>query len=221
MTKKVAVVLCGSGFKDGSEIRESVGALWALSMQKAEFQCFAPDKPQTEVINSVSGAVMPNESRNMLIEAARIARGQILPLSKLKAEAFNAIIMPGGLGAVKNLSDFATKGSGGTVLPELQKVLETMHTARKPIGAICIAPAILALAFKGRGLELTVGQICDASKEIEKLGHKHIVCAANGCSVDSSFRVVSTPAYMYDNAPLCDIFMGIQKLVTEVLRLVP
>jgi enhancing lycopene biosynthesis protein 2 len=217
--KKVAVILCGSGYLDGSEIRESVGVLWALSQNHADVQCFAPDKPQREVVNCLTDETVPGESRNQLIEAARIARGQVKPLTQLKMENFDAVIMPGGFGAAKNLCDFALKGSKGEVIPEIKKILIDAHAARKPIGAVCIAPAIVALTFKGKGIELTVGGQSEASQEIEKLGQKHVVCAANGCVIDASHRVVTTPAYMYDDAPLHEIFTGIQKLVGEVIRL--
>ena len=217
--KKVAVVLSGCGYLDGSEIREAVGVLWALSAQNSDVQCFAPDTAQADVVDHVEGEPVKGESRNMMREAARIARGKIKPLDQLDASQFQALILPGGQGAAKNLSDFATKGSEAKVIAPLQKAFEAFHAARKPIGLVCIAPALGALAFKGKGIQLTVGQHGEAAQEIEKLGQKHVVCAANGCHVDTSFRVVSTPAYMYDDAPLSQIFTGIQKLVQEVLRL--
>src|SRR5271154_5663528 len=134
MKKKVAVVLCGSGYLDGSEIRESVGVLWALSKNHAEVQCFAPDADQSDVMNCLTAQPASGERRNQLVEAARIARGKVRPLSHLNAGEFNALIMPGGFGAAKNLCTFASAGAGGTVLPELKKVLEAMHAAKKPIG---------------------------------------------------------------------------------------
>lgn len=222
MTKKIAVVLCGSGYLDGSEIRESVATLWALSEQAAktplQVQCFAPDAEQHDVMNCLTGQAMP-EKRNMLVEAARIARGAVLPVSELLAAEYDAVVLPGGYGAAKNLCTFAFKGSQGSVRPELQKILTSFHAAKKPIGAICISPALVALAFRGQGFELTVGAAGEAAGEIEKLGHRHVVCAANGCHVDSVNRVVTTPAYMYDDAPLHEIFEGIRKLVGEVVRL--
>ncbi len=217
--KKVAVILCGSGYLDGSEIREAVGTLWALSQHPiANVKCFAPDLPQKDVVNHLNGEGI-SENRNLLIEAARIARGKIQPLKNLDPKEFAAIIIPGGFGAAKNLCTFAYDGKNAKVLPELKSILEAMHADKKPIGAICIAPAILALAFKGRGLELTVGSVSDASKAIEELGHKHIVTAPNGCHVDPSSKVVTTPAYMYGDAPIHKIFIGIQKLVGEVVKL--
>ena len=219
MKKKVAVILCGSGYLDGSEIRESVGVLWALSQHNVDVQCFAPDSLQSDVMNCLTGKPATAESRNQLVESARIARGKVLPLTQLKASEFDGLMMPGGFGAAKNLCNFAHAGSKGVVCAELLVVLEAIHAAKKPIGAVCIAPAILALAFKGEALELTVGGQCEASQEIEKLGHRHVVCKASECHVDSAHRVVTTPAYMHDQAPLHEIFTGIQKLTQEVINL--
>lgn len=218
-SRSVAVVLCGSGFRDGSEIREAVGTLWALSQHPVSVQCFAPDAPQRDVVNCLTGETVPGESRNMLVESARIARGQVLPLSELDPTAFDAIILPGGFGAAKNLCTFAFEGSKGSVAPDLMAVLTRMHADRKPIGAVCIAPAIIAMAFPGAGFELTVGAKSEASAVLEKLGHRHVERLADECHVDAAHRVVSTPAYMYDDASLHEIFTGIQMLVSEVIRL--
>lgn len=218
--KKIAVILCGSGYRDGSEIRESVGVLWALSQFPVSVQCFAPDGNQRDVINCLTNEPMVNEKRNMLVEAARIARGKVLPLNQLTVEAsqYDGIILPGGFGAAKNLCDFAFQGSKGNVQPDLKKILESFHSNRKPIGAVCIAPAILALAFTGQGFELSVGEACEASREIETLGHKHVVTRPDECHFDSRNNVATTPAYMYDGAPLHEIFEGIRKLVAQVVQ---
>jgi enhancing lycopene biosynthesis protein 2 len=219
MRKKIAVVLCGSGYRDGSEIRESVGILWALSQQPVEVQCFAPDAPQSDVINCLTDQPVPGETRNQLVESARIARGHVKALSELHADDFDAILLPGGFGAAKNLCDFASKGASGTVRPELAAAIQAFHNARKPIGAVCIAPAVVAIALKGKGLELTVGAHGEAAQELEKLGHKHVTKAANECHVDSRARIVTSPAYMYADAPLHEIFTGIQRAVVEVCRI--
>jgi len=216
--KKCAVILCGSGYMDGSEIRESVGTLLALSQEGAETHFFAPNAPQADVIDCLNNKTL-SEKRNMLIEAARIARGKIQSLAELNVDDFNALIIPGGFGVAKNLCSFATDGSNAKVLPEMKNILQKFHAARKPIGAICIAPALVALTFPQKGFELTVGPKSEASQEIEKLGHKHIVCAANGCHIDFSARIATTPAYMLEKAPVHEIFIGIHKLVKEVLKL--
>lgn len=218
--KNIAIVLCGSGFKDGSEIRESVATLWALSHHPhVRVQCFAPDAPQFDVVNGLTGETVKNESRNMLVESARIARGDVKPLSQLLVEEFQAIILPGGYGAAKNLCSFAQNGIDGKVIPDLQNILETFHQERKPIGAICISPAILALAFQGKGFEMTLGPESEASEAINKLGHKHRVCSAGEFYFDARNRIVTTPAYMIDQAPLYEIFKGIQGLVNQVIEI--
>lgn len=217
--KKAAVILCGSGFKDGSEIREAVGVLWALSMEGIDAHCFALDEAQTDVVNCLTGQAVAGEKRNQLVEAARIARGQVKPLAQLNVKDFDALLLPGGYGAAKNLCSFATQGSGGKVHAEVKKALEAFHAAGKPIGAVCIAPAILALAFSGRGFELTVGARCEASGEIEKLGHRHVEKKASEWHCDRKNRVVTTPAYMHEAAPLHEIFEGIHGLVRELKQL--
>lgn len=216
MSKKIAVVLCGSGYLDGSEIRESVSVLLALSQQGAAYQCFAPDDFQTDVVNSLTQEAS-SEKRNMLIESARIARSDVKPLSELQANDFDGIIIPGGFGVAKSLCSFAFKGSMADVRSDIKKVLESFHGAKKPIGAVCIAPALVALSFKHAGFTLTLGAHSEASDELEKLGHKHEVCEANAIVVDKMNKVVSTPAYMYDHASLKDIFCGIESLVKQVL----
>lgn len=217
--KNIAVILCGSGFKDGSEIREAVGVLWALSQHAISVQCFAPDAPQSDVVNCFTGQTVTSESRNMLVESARIARGDIHPLQKLDPKLFDAVVMPGGFGAAKNLCTFAKEGARGTVRPELQKILESMYSLKKPIGAVCIAPAIVALALKNKGIELTVGASSEAAQEIERTGNRHQVCPPDNCHVDSVHKVVTTPAYMYDDAKLHSIFTGIQKMVEAILQI--
>ena len=214
--KKIAVILCGSGFKDGSEIRESVGVLWALSRHNVGVDCFALDALQHDVVNCLTGESVP-EKRNQLAEAARIARGKISKLEELDPSQYAAIILPGGFGAAKNLCDFALRGSTGTAQPLVKEKLLAFHSQSKPIGAVCIAPAVVALSMK-TPLTLTLGATGEASAEIEKLGHRHVVTSANDICVDTKNKIVSTPAYMYDNAPLCDIFEGIRKLVDEIVK---
>ncbi|MGZ3734987.1 MAG: isoprenoid biosynthesis glyoxalase ElbB, partial [Bdellovibrionota bacterium] len=204
------------GFKDGSEIRESVAVLWALSREGAEAHCFALDELQADVVNCLTGQPAAGESRNQLVEAARIARGDINPLTQLKAAAFDALVIPGGFGAAKNLCNFASKGSAGSVNGQVKRVLDEFHAAAKPIGAVCIAPAIVALAFPRAGFELTLGDEGEAAGEITKLGHKHVPKKASEWHCDRKNRIVSTPAYMHDRASLADIFTGVHGLVREL-----
>jgi len=216
--KHIAVVLCGSGYKDGSEIRESVLTLLALSHQGAHFTCFACDDFQYDVVNCLTGETVANEKRHMLIESARIARGDVRPLTELNVKNFDGIIFPGGFGAAKNLCTFAFHGSSGSVRADVQSILDSFYQSKKPIGAICIAPAILALAFRNKGLTLTVGAAGETADEIIKLGHKHQACRADECVVDRTHRMATCPAYMYDDAPLADIYRGIEGVVKAVLE---
>ncbi|NBT58669.1 isoprenoid biosynthesis protein ElbB [bacterium] len=217
--KNVAVILCGSGYRDGSEIRESVATLWALSQERVHVQCFAPNAFQTDVVNCLTGEPVTSEKRNMLVEAARIARGEIKPLDQLNVSDFDALIIPGGFGAAKNLCDFAFKGSQGTTRPDLEKILQMFFEKKKPIGAICIAPAILALALRGKNLSLTVGSSGETAQEIEKCGHQHVSTKVTDCHVDTKNKIVTTGAYMFGSAPLHEVFSGIQKCVQGVLKL--
>lgn len=218
-TKKVAVLLCGSGFKDGSEIRESVATLWALSQSGATVQCFAPNAAQHHVVNCLTTEVAPGEARNMLVESARIARGNVLTLKDLVVNDYDALIIPGGFGVAKNLCDFAFQGSNAHARLDVADVIQNFHRNKKPIGAICIAPALVALALKDSKLELTLGESGEASQEIEKLGHKHIVKRVTECHVDRNNRVVTTPAYMFDDAKVHEVFQGIHELVGEISKL--
>lgn len=217
--KKIAVVLCGSGYKDGSEIRESVAALWALSKHQAQVQCFALNENQMHVVNCLTGDESPNEQRNQLVESARIARGKILSLEQLNVAEWDAIVLPGGFGAAKNLCNYAVKGIEGSVHPKVQQKLKDFFIAQKPIGAICIAPMIVAMSFPKQGFELTLGSDKGAAIDVEKLGHRHINCSAKQAHVDSKNKIVTSPAYMHDSAPLHEIFEGIESLVKSVIQL--
>ena len=216
--KKAAVVLCGSGFKDGSEIRESVAVLFALSEVGIQAQCFALDEPQFHVVNCLSGEVT-TEVRNQKVEAARIARGNVQSLETLSASDFDLLIIPGGFGAAKNLCDFAFKGSNGSVNKILEKIVLDFYGKKKPIGAVCIAPAILALALKGKEIEITLGDESEASGEIQKLGHKHFPKKAHEWHLSKKDRIATSPAYMHDGAPLHEIFMGVRGMVSELAKL--
>lgn len=218
-TPLVAVVLSGCGFKDGSEIHEAVATLYHLDARGARYDCFAPDREFAEV-DHLTGKPT-GAQRNMLREAARIARGKIADLKSLDAGQFDALLFPGGFGAAVNLSDFAQKGADSTALPEVVAAVKAFHAAGKPIGVICIAPAMLAAALKGSGIHarLTVGAKSGASEGVEALGAKHEACPVEGFVVDAENRIVSTPAYMYD-APISGPFAGIGKLVEGLLKLV-
>ncbi|AHM71933.1 isoprenoid biosynthesis glyoxalase ElbB [Yersinia hibernica] len=214
--KTVGVVLSGCGVLDGSEIHESVLTILALDRAGARVLFFAPDKPQLHVINHLTGEE-PAEQRNVLVESARIARSLIKPLSVANSEALDALIVPGGFGAAKNLSDFAIKGSECAVDPDLYKLTQSMHKAGKPIGFMCISPVMLPKLL-GKPVRLTIGNDPDTIDAIEVMGGEHVICPADDVVVDIENKVVTTPAYMLA-ASISEAAKGIDKLVTKVLDL--
>lgn len=216
MMKKVGVVLSGCGVYDGCEIQEAVITLLALARNGAQAICFAPDKSQADVINHLTGEAMA-QSRNVLIEAARIARGDIQPLSRAAATDLAALIVPGGFGAAKNLSNFASLGSECSVDSDLTALAQEMHQAGKPLGFICIAPAMLAKIFDFP-LRLTIGADMDSAETIEEMGAVHVPCPPEDIVVDEEHKVVTTPAYMLAQN-IAQAALGIEKLVARVLTL--
>lgn len=216
MMKKIGVVLSGCGVYDGSEIHEAVLTLLALSRHGAEVVCFAPDKNQADVINHLTGEPMA-ETRNVLTEAARIVRGDIRPLKEADASALDALIVPGGFGAAKNLSNFASQGAECRVEPELKALSLAMHAAGKPLGFICIAPAMLPKIFDFP-LRLTIGTDIDTAEVIEEMGGEHVPCPVDDIVVDEDNKIVTTPAYMLAQN-IAEAAVGIDKLVDRVLVL--
>jgi enhancing lycopene biosynthesis protein 2 len=202
---KVAVLLAGCGHLDGAEVREAVLTLLALDHHGATYQCIAPNVDQHDVINHVTGQPVPGATRNVLEEASRIARkGQCLDLAQARAQHYDALIMPGGFGVAKNLCTFALKGADGDVLPEVETFILGFFEARKPVGAICIAPALVALTLSGQeSVDLTLGNDAASAREIV---------------IDEAHKLVTTPAYMFDDARLSDVFVGIERCVAEVLK---
>ncbi|MDY6880668.1 MAG: isoprenoid biosynthesis glyoxalase ElbB [Desulfatiglans sp.] len=217
MAKKVGVLLSGCGVFDGAEIHESVITLLTLDRAGAEIICMAPDMEQLHVINHLTQEVT-DEKRNVLVESARIARGEIKNLKDVKAEALDALIIPGGFGAAKNLSDFAVKGPEAKVHKEVQRILQEMVTAGKPIGAICIAPATLTRALAGNGPEVTIGNDVGTANAIEAMGGKHKTCTVDMICLDENNHIVTTPAYMLGPG-IKDVAVGIEKLVLKVMEL--
>ena len=216
--KNVAVILSGCGVFDGAEIHESVLVLLALDRANARITCAAPDIPQHHVINHLTQQPAPGETRNVLVESARIARGQILPLSQLKVNEIDAIILPGGFGAVKNLCDFALKGDGFAVHPEVAKVLLAAHRAGKPLGFACIAPALAAQLFGGEKIEFTIGTDAATAASLQKCGGKHVACTVHNVVVDHRLKIVTTPAYMLASR-ITEAEAGINKMVQAVLAM--
>lgn len=217
---KVGVVLSGCGVMDGSEIHESVLTLLALAQAGAQAVCMAPNIDQLHVVNHLTGEET-REKRNVLVESARIARGKIRDMKEVKEKEIDALIFPGGYGAAKNLCTFAVDGTNCKVDPEVARLVREVHKAGKPIGAICIAPALMAKIFsakgpEGSGVELTIGNDQATAQAIEKLGQKHYPCNVNEIQVDSKHKIVTTPAYMLARN-VAEAWSGIEKLVKEVL----
>ena len=214
-TKKFAVILSGCGNKDGAEIHESVMTLWAIHKHGAEFQCFAPDIPQHHVLNFITGQEM-DESRNVLVESARIARGNIKDLKEYDAEDYDGIIMPGGLGAAKNLSTFAFDGPHCFVNQDVERAVRDSAALGKPIGALCIAPAIVAKIL-GQ-VEITIGEDAATEAAIAQMGASHTKTTHGEIVVDRENKVVTTPCYMLD-ARVDQIGAGAENLVLAMLEL--
>ncbi|MFC0709487.1 isoprenoid biosynthesis glyoxalase ElbB [Azorhizophilus paspali] len=216
MSKKVAVILSGCGVYDGSEIYESVLTLLRLDQRGAQVQCFAPNAPQLHVIDHYRGEEM-QESRNVLVEAARLARGNIKDVREGKVEDFDALILPGGFGAAKNLSDFAVSGANCTVQPDVLAFAQAFARAGKPVGLICIAPALAARIY-GPGVVCTIGNDPDTAAALTKMGAQHENCAVDEIVVDTERKLVTTPAYMLAKS-IGETAGGINKLVDRVLEL--
>lgn len=214
--KRIGVVLSGCGVYDGAEIHEAVITLLAIARSGAQAVCFAPDKSQVEVINHLSGETMA-ENRNVLIESARLARGDIQPLAKARAADLDALIVPGGFGAAKNLSSFASEGSQCVVDRDLKALALALHQDNKPLGFMCIAPALLPKIFDFP-LRLTIGTDSDTAEVIEDMGAEHVPCPVDDIVVDEENKIVTTPAYMLAKN-IAQAATGIEKLVARILVL--
>lgn len=202
--KKIAVVLSGCGHTDGTEITEAVSLLIALNQAGAEVTCFAPD--------------MEVAGRNVLTESARISRGNIHALNTLNTKDFDALALPGGFGAAKNLSNWAEKGAKCEVLPDLAKVIKEFYTESKPIGAICIAPVLLAKVLGDKKITITLGENGEAATEVQKTGAVHEECPVDDYITDRENKIVTTPAYMYGDSKPNEVFQGIFGLAHELVE---
>ncbi len=212
--KKFAVILAGNGVFDGAEIHEATMTLYAIAKNGASYEIFAPDVAQYHVINHITGEEM-DEKRNVLIEAARIARGNIKPLSKFNANDFDALIMPGGFGVAKNLSDFAFKGEECEVNKEVEQAILAMNYEKKPIGALCISPAIIAKVLQGA--VVTIGSDAATAEKIEKMGSKNQVTSHGEVAIDNELNIFTTPCYMLD-ATIVDIANGALNVVEAMMK---
>ncbi len=217
-TKNIAVILSGCGGKDGAEITEAVSTLISLSQNGVTYKVFAPD---IDIIptNHLTTKSMTNEKRNLMVEAARISRGDVTEIAALKSDEFDAVIFPGGLGAALHLSTWAQQGAGCSVLPEVKRVIEEFYNASKPIGAICIAPVLVAKVLGKYNITITLGQDDkEAIKEVQKTGAIHEVCPVEDYITDRLNKVITTPAYMCKAKPH-QIFKGISGLVKELVEM--
>lgn len=214
--KKIAVILSGCGVFDGSEIYESVLTLLRIAQQGAEYQCMAPNIEQLHVINHLKGEVAEGESRNVLVEAARLARGDIIDLATANPDDYDALVFPGGFGAAKNLSDFAVKGADATVNVDVKSFAQAIHKAGKPVGLICIAPTMTPLIF-GEGAVCTIGTDSDTAGAIQAMGGQHQNCTVDNIVIDQERNIITTPAYMLAGS-ITEAASGINKLVDEVLK---
>ena len=204
--KKIAVVLSGCGSPDGSEITEAASTLIALSELGVDYQCFAP-----------SGETH-GTGRDIRKESARIYRQDVPDIRELKEKDFDAVVFPGGFGAALNLSSWGVNGAGGTVHPEVKRVITEFHKSIKPIGAMCIAPVLIAKVLGSEGVHVTIGEDPATAKEIEKTGAHHVRCAVTDYVSDRDHKVLTTPAYMYKANPF-EVFTGIRKMIRELVEM--
>jgi len=216
MSKNIAVVLSGCGVFDGAEIHESTLTLLAIEKAGAKYQCFAPNIEQHHVINHITGSEM-SEKRNVLIESARIARGNIKDLKDFNASGYDAIIFPGGFGVAKNLSSLAFHGSQLTVNSDMEAAVKSMAKAGKPIGALCIAPAVMAKILDGA--LVTIGTDKGTIEAIEALNGEHEEANHGEIIVDEHYKLVTTPCYMLD-ATISQVEEGVTNVVNEILQLI-
>ncbi|GIU22818.1 isoprenoid biosynthesis glyoxalase ElbB [Shewanella sp. MBTL60-007] len=215
--KKIAVLLSGCGVYDGTELHESVLALLEITRAGASYQCFAPNIPQFHVINHFTGEVQENETRNVLVESARIARGDIKAVDELDIAEFDALVIPGGFGAAKNLCDFAIAGAEHVVEPSIKQFISQFSEAAKPVGFICISPVMIP-QFYPLGVKGTIGSDVGTAAAFEQQGGQHKAALVDEVVVDEEHKVVSTPAYMLAG-DILEAHSGISKLVAKVLEM--
>jgi len=214
---KIGIVLSGCGVNDGSEIHEAVITMLELDKARAEMIVIAPNIDQLHVINHATGEEM-DDSRNVLIESARISRGNIEDIAGITSKDLDALIFPGGFGVAKNLSDYAMAGMECSINPDVLRLSREVHNDGKPIGVICIAPAIMAKILAGE-TELTIGFDEQTASDIDAMGAKHVLCPVDEIVVDKEKKVVSTPAYM-EAKSIKEAASGIEKLVAEILKMI-
>ena len=219
MAKRVGVILSGCGVYDGAEIHESVITLLALSRAGADVIIMAPNRDQLHVINHQTGKVIDGETRNVMVESARIARGPVRNVAEVKSEELDALVLPGGFGAAKNLCTFAIKGADCEIDTGVAGLLQEMHAAGKPILAMCIAPALTAKALGDVKPKLTIGNDPGTAEGIETLGGIHENQDVRGVSVDLKNKIISTPAYMLGQS-ISEVADGIENAINELMKII-
>lgn len=215
--KKIAVILSGSGVYDGTEIQEAVLTLLAIDQCGASYRCFAPNINQHHVINHLTGGISEDETRNVLVESARIARGDVEDMSEFYIDEWDALIVPGGFGAAKNLSDFGLKGSDCQVNEQVLKMCQAFAQTQKPAGYMCIAAAMLPMIYP-KGVKGTIGNDAATAESIVDMGMEHIEADVKRVIIDKDNNVVSTPAYMLATT-ISEAAMGISRLVKTVIAM--
>ncbi|MEF8879884.1 MAG: isoprenoid biosynthesis glyoxalase ElbB [Candidatus Thermoplasmatota archaeon] len=218
--KKIAVILAGSGVKDGSELHESVATLLYLKKQGADYDCFAPDKKQHHVVDHTKNKPVENEERNMMTEAARIARGDIRDIKEYNPNDYDALIFPGGFGVAKNLFTYAIDGVNCRIDEDVKNAILQTHQKDKPIGAICISPLMIARAFKDNDVKpkVTVGNREELMSAVEQNGGIAEEKKVDEICYDKKNKIVSTPAYTIAN-DIAEAASGIEKLVTKIIEI--
>ena len=221
MAKQIGVILSGCGVYDGSEIHEAVITLLAIDRAGAEAVCMAPNIEQMHVINHLKGEPAEGETRNVLVESARIARGNIKDLAHVKADSLDALILPGGFGAATNLCDFAVKGAECSVSPDVARCVREMVNAKKPVAAVCIAPTVLSRVLGDDKLphELTIGNDQQTADALTAMGSKHVTCPVSNFVVDKANKLISSPAYMLAGS-ISEAAEGIEKTVNALIELI-
>ena len=218
MGKKVGVILSGCGVYDGAEIHESVVTLLAIDRNGAEAVICAPNVDQLHVVNHLTGEVDKGAKRNVLVESARIARGEIRDVADVSADELDALILPGGFGAAKNLCDFAVNGPACEVNPGVAALVRAVHEQGKPVAAVCIAPALIAKVLGDEGPELTIGTDADTAGALARMGAVHVDCPVTEFVVDRNRRLITSPAYMLAQS-ISEAAEGIEKTVEKLVEM--
>ena len=223
--KKIAVILSGCGNRDGSELQESLSLLQAIDRRGWQYQCFAP-AGMFEVVPHIDvqddeeeGTVLDMEQRDIFVESARIARGNLLPLEQYSADDYDALALPGGMGAARNLSTFAFDGPRMEVMDLVTDAILATYRAHKPVVAMCIAPMVLAKVLGRYEVELTLGPDDNQASQVAKgFGCKVRACGPTDVCVDSEHKVLTTPAYMAASR-ISEIFAGAENMVAELEKM--